>query len=113
MITKSQIYQSIAECNRHKVTQYPPANMIRYVETSMLTGFGLEYIYKYFGIPFLQLQRDILCQQLDLKTKELATLLDTLDNSEQISGSARKRHSISDDIQEPKRIFLLIFINIS
>lgn len=83
--------------------------MIRYVETSMLTGFGLEYIYKYLGIPFLQLQKDILRQQLELKTKELVTLLDTLDDSEHISASARKQHSITNDIQDPKRI--LYFIN--
>ncbi|RIA82123.1 hypothetical protein C1645_835870 [Glomus cerebriforme] len=104
VITKSQIYQSIAECNRLRVTEYPPANMIRYVETSMLTGFGLEYIHKYLGIPFLQLQKDILRQQLELKTKELGTLLDTLDNSEEISSSARKQHSVSNDIPEPKQI---------
>ncbi|GES87398.1 rab-like protein 6 [Rhizophagus clarus] len=103
-ITKSQIYQSIAECNRLRVTEYPPANMVRYVETSMLTGFGLEYIYKYLGIPFLQLQKDILRQQLELKTKELATLLDTLDDSEQISVSSRKRHSISKDIPDTKQV---------
>ncbi|CAB4480198.1 uncharacterized protein OCT59_006442 [Rhizophagus irregularis] len=101
-ITRSQIYQSIADCNRLRVTEYPPANMIRYVETSMLTGFGLEYIYKYLGIPFLQLQKDILRQQLELKTKELVTLLDTLDDSEHISASARKQHSITNDIQDPK-----------
>jgi hypothetical protein len=82
--------------------------MIRYVETSMLTGFGLEYIYKYLGIPFLQLQKDILRQQLEIKTKELVTLLDTLDDSEQISVSARKQHSISNDIQDSKRILYSI-----
>ncbi|CAI2169945.1 16886_t:CDS:2, partial [Funneliformis geosporum] len=96
-IPQSQVYQAIADCNRIRVTEYPTANMIRYVETSMLTGFGLEYIHKYFGVPFLQLQRDILRQQLELKTKELATLLDTLDNCEQIPSSARK-------LPEPKQM---------
>ncbi|CAG8587537.1 8521_t:CDS:2 [Funneliformis mosseae] len=107
-IPQSQVYQAIADCNRLRVTEYPTANMVRYVETSMLNGFGLEYIHKYFGVPFLQLQRDILRQQLELKTKELAILLDTLDNCEQIPSSARKLHSISDNVDnvpESKRIF--------
>ncbi|CAH1765317.1 2704_t:CDS:2 [Entrophospora sp. SA101] len=85
VITHSRIYQSLADINRYRVKNYPSANMIRYVETSMLTGLGLEYIYKYFGVPFLQLQRDILQQQLQLKTKELAKLLESLDDVEQFS----------------------------
>ncbi|CAG8536957.1 3106_t:CDS:2, partial [Racocetra fulgida] len=85
--------------NRERISEYPSSNMVRYVETSMLNGLGLEYIYKYFGVPFLQLQRDILRQQLTAKTKELAKLLDTLDIDDS-APSAEKKHSNLTDITE-------------
>ncbi|CAG8833594.1 4734_t:CDS:2, partial [Cetraspora pellucida] len=47
---------AISEANRERISEYPSSNMVRYVETSILNGLGLEYIYKYFGVPFLQLQ---------------------------------------------------------
>ncbi|CAG8711984.1 2847_t:CDS:2, partial [Racocetra persica] len=103
VITQSQIYQAISEVNRERISEYPSSNMVRYVETSMLNGLGLEYIYKYFGVPFLQLQRDILRQQLTAKTKELAKLLDTLDIDDSAS-SAEKKHSNPTDITEVENI---------
>ncbi|CAG8467291.1 11847_t:CDS:10, partial [Cetraspora pellucida] len=106
VITQSQIYQAISEVNRERISEYPSSNMVRYVETSMLNGLGLEYIYKYFGVPFLQLQRDILRQQLVAKTKELAKLLDTLDIDDNASSSTKnqKRHSNPTDITGVKNI---------
>ncbi|CAG8455798.1 2182_t:CDS:10 [Ambispora leptoticha] len=90
-VDQMQIYQAIADCNRLRTSEYPSANTVRYVETSMVTGFGLEYIYRYFGVPFLQLQRNILRQQLESKTRELVELLDALDHSEIIPSNIRKR----------------------
>ncbi|CAG8523580.1 11450_t:CDS:10 [Acaulospora colombiana] len=91
VISQSQVHQVISEFNRKRITEYPPANMIRYVETSMLSGIGLDHIYKYFGVPFLQLQRDILRQQLNFKTTELTKLLSSLDVSDDIPGLADHR----------------------
>ncbi|RIB08986.1 P-loop containing nucleoside triphosphate hydrolase protein [Gigaspora rosea] len=96
--------RAIADINRERISEYPSANMVRYVETSMLSGLGLEYIYKYFGVPFLQLQRDILRQQLASKTKELAKLLDTLDLDDSVSDSVKKRHSTMTDTTGVKDI---------
>ncbi|CAG8480141.1 5035_t:CDS:2 [Diversispora eburnea] len=64
VISQAQIYQEISDCNRERVTEYPSTNMIRYVDTCMMNGLGLDYIYKYF----------------DSKTKELAKFLNALDN---------------------------------
>ncbi|CAG8724768.1 31213_t:CDS:2, partial [Gigaspora margarita] len=96
--------RAISDINRERISEYPSANMVRYVETSMLSGLGLEYIYKYFGVPFLQLQRDILRQQLASKTKELAKLLDTLDLDDSVSDSVKKRHSTTTDTTGVKDI---------
>ena len=51
---------------------------IRYTETSMRTGFGLKYIYKFFNIPFLQLQRENLMQQLETNAKEMDAICEEL-----------------------------------
>ncbi|CAG8649344.1 10353_t:CDS:10, partial [Ambispora gerdemannii] len=90
-VDQMQIYQAIADCNRLRTSEYPSANTVRYVEASMVTGFGLDYIYRYFGVPFLQLQRNTLRQQLELKTKELVDLLGVLDHSDVIPNNIRKR----------------------
>ena len=55
-VSTAHVYQVITECNANRSSDYTSANKIRYVETSMQSGLGLEYIYKYFGVPFLQLQ---------------------------------------------------------
>ncbi|CAG8577825.1 7386_t:CDS:2, partial [Paraglomus brasilianum] len=78
-VSTAHVYQVITECNGNRSSKYTLANKIRYVETSMQSGLGLDYIYKYFGVPFLQLQRDILNQQLEAKSKELSSLLNELD----------------------------------
>ncbi|CAG8725297.1 20657_t:CDS:2, partial [Dentiscutata erythropus] len=96
--------QAVSDINRERISEYPSANMVRYVETSMLNGLGLEYIYKYFGVPFLQLQRDILRQQLASKTKELAKLLDTLDLDDNVSNPVKKRHSTTPDVTGVKDV---------
>ncbi|CAG8444401.1 17446_t:CDS:10 [Acaulospora morrowiae] len=71
-------------------TEHPSANIIRYVETSMSNGLGLDYIHKYFGVPFLQLQRDILQQQFNFKTKELSKLLSALDVNDDVFNSTEQ-----------------------
>lgn len=43
---------------------------VRYAEISMRNGFGLNYLHKFFNIPFLQLQRETLMQQLEINAKE-------------------------------------------
>ncbi|CAF0822376.1 unnamed protein product [Brachionus calyciflorus] len=51
---------------------------VRYTETSMRTGYGLSYLYKFFNIPFLQLQRENLMQQLEINAKETDAICEEL-----------------------------------
>ena len=56
---------------------------VRYTETSMRTGFGLKYIYKFFNIPYLQLQRETLMQQLETNAKEMDAICEELQEIEE------------------------------
>ncbi|RNA39810.1 rab 6 [Brachionus plicatilis] len=51
---------------------------VRYTETSMRTGYGMTYLYKFFNIPFLQLQRENLMQQLEINAKETDLICEEL-----------------------------------
>ncbi|CAG8517110.1 1885_t:CDS:10 [Paraglomus occultum] len=97
-VSTAHVYQVITECNGNRSSNHTSANKIRYVETSMLSGLGLDYIYKYFGVPFLQLQRDILSQQLEEKSKEISNLLNELDADVEIPAPSElpENNSIED-----------------
>jgi hypothetical protein len=56
---------------------------VRYTETSMRTGFGLKYIYKFFNIPYLQLQRETLMQHLETNAKEMDAICEELQEIEE------------------------------
>lgn len=43
----------------------------RYAESSMRNGFGLKYLYKFFNLPFLQLQRQTLLKQIEINNQEI------------------------------------------
>jgi hypothetical protein len=52
---------------------------VRYAETSMRNGFGLRYLHKFLNVPFLQLQRESLQQQLLTNERETQLTLQELD----------------------------------
>lgn len=52
---------------------------IRYAESSMSNGFGLKLLHKFFCLPFLQLQRETLLQQLQRNQSESQVTLQELD----------------------------------
>lgn len=52
---------------------------IRYAESSMSNGFGLKLLHKFFCLPFLQLQRESLLQQLQRNQLETQVTLQELD----------------------------------
>lgn len=56
---------------------------VKYAETSMRNGFGLKFIYMFFNIPYLCLQRETLINQLDTNAQELNVTYDELDVYEQ------------------------------
>jgi hypothetical protein len=54
-------------------------SVIRYCESSMRNGFGLQYIHQFLNIPFLQLQRECLLQQLQINARDMDTSLEEID----------------------------------
>lgn len=46
----------------------------------MRNGFGLKYIYQFLNIPFLQLQRECLLQQLQINARDMDASLEEIDN---------------------------------
>ncbi len=54
-------------------------SVIRYCESSMRNGFGLQYIHQFLNIPFLQLQRESLLQQLQVNARDMDASLEEID----------------------------------
>ncbi|XP_011506258.1 PREDICTED: rab-like protein 6 [Ceratosolen solmsi marchali] len=52
---------------------------VRYSEASMRNGFGLKLLHKFFNLPFLQLQRETLLQQLETNKEETFLTIQELD----------------------------------
>ncbi|KAJ8680867.1 hypothetical protein QAD02_016654 [Eretmocerus hayati] len=55
------------------------AAQVRYAESSMRNGFGLKLLHKFFNLPFLQLQRETLLQQLETNKEETSLTVQELD----------------------------------
>ena len=57
VVSLEMIHATLYQHNQERIEKNAiKPNLIRYAETSMKTGLGLQYIYDYLGIPFLQLQ---------------------------------------------------------
>lgn len=54
-------------------------SVVRYCESSMRNGFGLQYIYQFLNIPFLQLQRECLLQQLQINARDMDASIEEID----------------------------------
>uniref|UniRef100_A0A8D8XQ90 Rab-like protein 6 n=1 Tax=Cacopsylla melanoneura TaxID=428564 RepID=A0A8D8XQ90_9HEMI len=59
----------------------------RYAEASMYNSFGLKFLYKWFNLPFLQLQRETLLGQLETNKRETDVTAYELDVYEQTDES--------------------------
>lgn len=55
------------------------AAAVYYMEASMRDGFGLKYLYRFFNIPFLELQRQTLLAQLKRNEEDLEAIKVELD----------------------------------
>jgi GTPase SAR1 family protein len=76
---KCRLY--IEELQQSRTTMM--TSTIRYIETSMRNGFGLKYLYNFFNVPFLQLQRETLMQQLEINAKEMDKIVEELEGDEE------------------------------
>nr|XP_036863522.1 rab-like protein 6 isoform X6 [Manis javanica] len=56
----------------------PGSSYFRYAESSMKNGFGLKYLHKFLNVPFLQLQRETLLQQLETNQLDIDATLEEL-----------------------------------
>ncbi|KER30032.1 hypothetical protein T265_03411 [Opisthorchis viverrini] len=64
---------------------------VQYCEASMLNGFGLRYVHKFFSLPFLCLQHTVLRQQLarnEMETSHVVAELETDGNAISTNQSA-------------------------
>ncbi|KAK9701736.1 hypothetical protein K7432_011591, partial [Basidiobolus ranarum] len=97
----SDIINLIAKFNlKRKQKEGSSPNVIRYVESSLRNGQGLKYIYKFFGVPFLTLQKEVLKKQIEQKEEEMGKLLSELDNSEDAMFKNRMNFSGDGDSED-------------
>lgn len=61
------------------VERPPGSAQVRYAECSLRNGFGLKFLYKWFNLPFLQLQRESLLRQLERNGQETGATTQELD----------------------------------
>lgn len=74
------VYANITKLTKH--IAYFRAGALRYAETSMRNGFGLRLLHKFLNIPFLQLQRTTLLNQLSVNNQETRDAFNELDDIE-------------------------------
>ncbi|CAF0992808.1 unnamed protein product [Rotaria sp. Silwood1] len=75
-------------------------SVVRYCESSMRNGFGLQYIHQFLNIPFLQLQRECLLQQLQINARDMDTSLEEIDT---YARSADNNYDLFIDMLANKR----------
>ncbi|TNN15807.1 Rab-like protein isoform 3 [Schistosoma japonicum] len=68
---------------------------VQYCESSMKTGLGLMYVYKFLNIPFLCLQRDVLHYQLKRNYNEMISILSEL--NPKVGNETPKQHYTDPD----------------
>ncbi|XP_041482159.1 rab-like protein 6 isoform X1 [Lytechinus variegatus] len=73
------VYREEIEFFIKELDRPPGSAHIRVAESSMKNGFGLKYLHSFFNIPFLQLQRETLLQQLQRNQLETDATLEELD----------------------------------
>ncbi|XP_030853601.1 rab-like protein 6 isoform X2 [Strongylocentrotus purpuratus] len=73
------VYREEIEYFIKELDRPPGSAHIRVAESSMKNGFGLKYLHSFFNIPFLQLQRETLLQQLQRNQLETDATLEELD----------------------------------
>lgn len=83
------------------------AAQVRYAETSMRNGFGLKLLHKFFNLPFLQLQRETLLQQIETNKEETLLTVQELDLFQEsddadynkfLDNLVNKRRAIADSV---------------
>ncbi|ORX62192.1 P-loop containing nucleoside triphosphate hydrolase protein [Hesseltinella vesiculosa] len=100
-VTAEQIHATLYHHNKRRIDQGAiKPNLIRYVETSLMSGLGLSFIYEYLGVPFLQLLMETLKKQLELKAVEIVDLLADLDQNQDVPEILHRRRG-QDNFDQP------------
>ncbi|KAG2220414.1 hypothetical protein INT45_000639 [Circinella minor] len=101
VVSLEMIHATLYQHNQERIEKNAiKPNLIRYAETSMKTGLGLQYIYDYLGVPFLQLQMESFKKQLELKATEIVETLENLDTSDKVPELMRRRRG-QDNFDQP------------
>ncbi|KAI9268827.1 hypothetical protein BDA99DRAFT_502755 [Phascolomyces articulosus] len=101
VVSLEMVHATLYQHNQHRIEKNAiKPNLIRYAETSMKTGLGLQYIYDYLGVPFLQLQMESFKKQLELKATEIVDTLESLDTSDKVPEIMRRRRG-QDNFDQP------------
>ncbi|KAI8060831.1 hypothetical protein BC940DRAFT_337295 [Gongronella butleri] len=100
-VSVEQVHTALYNHNKRRIDQGAiKPNLIRYVDTSLMSGLGLSFIYEYLGVPFLQLMMESLKKQLELKAVEIVDLLAHLDKSQDVPEAMHRRRG-QDNFEQP------------
>ncbi|KAI9496281.1 hypothetical protein BDB00DRAFT_953234 [Zychaea mexicana] len=101
VVSLEEIHATLYQHNQERIEKGAiKPNLIRYAEASMKTGLGLQYIYDYLGVPFLQLQMETFKKQLELKATEIVDTLETLDTNDKVPDVMQRRRG-QDNFDQP------------
>ncbi|KAI8143313.1 P-loop containing nucleoside triphosphate hydrolase protein [Fennellomyces sp. T-0311] len=101
VVSLEEIHATLYQHNQERIEKGAiKPNLIRYAEASMKTGLGLQYIYDYLGVPFLQLQMESFKKQLELKAAEIVDTLETLDTDDKVPEIMQRRRG-QDNFDQP------------
>ncbi|XP_065575678.1 rab-like protein 6 isoform X2 [Artemia franciscana] len=65
------VSEDVVRCFLSSLNRPKNAGLVRYAESSMKNGFGLQFLHRFLNVPFLTLQRTSLLAQLERNANEM------------------------------------------